>query len=97
MGNDDLTAQIEADNTAHDVDGNGRHLERAVPLARLAFESEDDYERLWAIDQAVKALTVALYQSVDAARIEGLSWESIGDALSVSKQAAHKRFSAQAE
>lgn len=43
--------------------------------------------------RAVEAAKDHLAAQVDAARANGHTWQTIGDALGMSRQAAHERFS----
>jgi hypothetical protein len=44
-------------------------------------------------DRDLVAAERALHDAVDAARADGHSWATIGDALNVTRQAAQQRFS----
>ena len=55
--------------------------------------AEDGVQRLEAIQKMLRHLPYLIERAVTRAREEGYTWEQIGDARGVSKQAAQQRFS----
>lgn len=59
----------------------------------LGGEREDAAEALANISQARKTLDNAEHQAVALLRSGGATWHDVGDALDMTRQAAHERFS----
>lgn len=53
---------------------------------------EDPRQRIRTALERVAAAQVELHAAVDAAREQALTWSAIGEALGVTRQAAHERF-----
>ena len=63
-------------------------------LARRVDAAEDVLVRLEALRDVTRAASEATGAAVAAARAAGVSWQRVGDALGVSRQAASQRFGA---
>lgn len=83
-----------------------RHTEAEIEQAARRFEQlteqldpatadvtdTDDLQQVAAVSEALRADDARLRQVVQAARAQGKSWNQIGVALEVSRQAARQRF-----
>lgn len=63
-------------------------------LLDTAVNGTDPLASTKAAAQVITWLDLELHMTVSAARANGASWDDIGQALGVSRQAAHKRFGA---
>lgn len=61
-------------------------------IRRVAESDPEGLARLDAIQQGTVYWTQVLMKAVTLAREQGATWKEIGDALGVSAQAAHGRF-----
>lgn len=76
-------------------------MHRLEELAHEALRGEDwqtmaplsPIERIEAADALLVQAERVLHERVDAARRAGVTWQAIGDALTITRQAAHERFS----
>lgn len=89
----------------HNLDTNADLFpgERLLPARRLdgqkwtaplvaAELADNDRDRTLALIEHIREIQDGLGDAVDDARQAGASWQQIGDALGVSKQAAQQRF-----
>lgn len=60
---------------------------------RARVERTEDLREIAAASEAVRADQARLHEAVESARGRGRSWNEIGVALGVSRQAARQRFS----
>lgn len=75
-----------------------RRADAAAPLAPAAAHgvaagSADPLGSLEALAGAERRVRVDLVDAVAGARAAGVSWQQIADALGVTRQSAHRRFS----
>ncbi len=66
--------------------------EEVAKIRRMAEFDDDGLARLDAIHQGTVYWTQVLMEAVRLARKQRATWQQIGDALGVSAQAAHERF-----
>lgn len=82
----------------HELSGLGYHfgVQLGVELAEFASEAPEQERALWVLE-GIKAAENRLDEErrewVKAARAAGSTWDQIGDALGITKQAAAKRYS----
>jgi nicotinate-nucleotide pyrophosphorylase len=83
-----------------------RHTDKEIEQATRRFEEladelnpttvevdhTDDLQQIAAVSEAVRADEARLREAVEAARARDRSWNQIGVALGVSRQAARQRF-----
>lgn len=67
-------------------------LEDVQRIRQIAEFDADGLARLDAIQQGTVYWTQVLAEAVRLAREQGATWQQIGEALGVSAQAAHERF-----
>lgn len=67
-------------------------FEDVANIRRVAEGDPDGLARLDAIQQGTIYWTQVLMRAVKLAREQGATWKEVGDALGVSAQAAHRRF-----
>jgi len=67
-------------------------MRNGIRTALGAAEGGEPIAELRAIREAQRRLARLAAEQVRRARAQGYSWLAIGDALEISKQAAHKRF-----
>ena len=60
--------------------------------ANAVVDHTDDLRQIAAVSEAVRADEARLRETVEVARAHGRSWNQIGLALGVSRQAARQRF-----
>lgn len=66
--------------------------EKVAEIRRVAESGAQGLARLDAIRQGTRYWTQVLMTAVALARSQGATWREIGDALGISSQAAHERF-----
>jgi len=66
----------------------------AASVALAAVRKANPLEALWLLTRAVSVdVDIEVERAVKAARLAGRSWSEIGEAVGVSKQTAHNRYS----
>ena len=68
-------------------------VDRRQQLVRLVGNDADPLARLLVADELAQELRVIVRQAALHAHDAGYTWQDIGDALGVSRAAAHERFS----
>lgn len=73
--------------------GNREAVRKLDRLCKTALTDRDGLTRLRARQEIGNVLDIAEDEAVDLARAQGRTWQEIGDALGITRQTAHQRFS----